>query len=364
MAMVSVQGRIAKASWESLLSFTRQLSEFTPVAISPGRVITAELEAGLIRIEGPPAPAPASAAPGASGQGIGEALVQLRAVNDSNLQNLRDTLAYMLDTTEEAMSARLTWFDAGGLEGRLSPNFRLARVQDSQRISPQFQRIRLEAEDLGYLSHTGLHLRLMQPRDPADPQWPRLAANGRTLWPAADLLHKPVYTTRAINICEGWLEVDVYLHGRGPTCAWAKSVRPGDTVGLNGPGGGWKPATPRLCLGGDETALPVIARILAEAGPEVCGQAVIELGDPADRQDLRAPAGVAIEWLQRGKDQPLAGRFGDVTAAQLEADPATGVLFGGEKADAAALRARLRGALPRLPADVTLAAYWSKTGEV
>ena len=94
------------------------------------------------------------------------------------------------------------------------------------------------------------------------------AANGRTRWPeGADALHRPVYTVAAQQ--DDWLDFDIFRHDGSPTCDWAEAARPGDTVGVIGPGGGWCPEAPRLWLFGDETALPAIARMLDLARGEV-----------------------------------------------------------------------------------------------
>ena len=151
-----------------------------------------------------------------------------------------------------------------GRSGRslLPPNFRLGRVSRTHGITPRFIRLRIEAEDLADLNQTGLHLRRLQPKDPENLLWPRLLPNGRTGLPGAAHLRMLVYTIRSIDPGAGWLEVDVFLHGKGPTCAWGQSVRPGAAVGLSGPGGGWLPAGRRLCLGADFCPVPPTLRPL------------------------------------------------------------------------------------------------------
>ncbi|PYF10543.1 NADPH-dependent ferric siderophore reductase [Rhodobacter viridis] len=337
-------GALAKADWPEIAAFARALAEFCKVHVSLDHQVTVQLEPGEIALRWTP----------------DRTGVRLVARSDPGLQVLRDTLAHMLDTAREGLSAGLAWQDAGALAGQFPPNFRIARLIRSDRISPRFQRLRFAAEDIGFLATGGLHLRLLQPADPADPVWPRLAANGRTLWPGAGALHMPVYTIRAIDAAAGWIEVEVFLHGNGPTCAFAETARPGARVGLSGPGGGWLPKGARLCLGGDETALPVIARILQTAAPDTRGQVMIELGDPAEIRPLAAPAGVAVTWLMRGRDAPLGAAFGEIASAALQADPATEVLFGAEKSEALALRSRLKDRVASLRRGVSVSGYWAR----
>ncbi|NGM47198.1 siderophore-interacting protein [Rhodobacter sp. SGA-6-6] len=339
MAAVAL-GRLAPVDWPALEAFARLLSDFCKVHVTPDRVVTTRMEAGAIelRFNG------------------GAADLRLEARSEEALQNLRDTLGHLLDSAVEGLAAGLSWQAAGGLEGRLPPNFRLARVGEVTRLSPRFLRLRLLAEDLGFMARTGLHLRLLQPADPANPDWPRLSAAGRTVWPAPGRLHMPVYTIRAIDAAAGRLDVDVYLHGRGPTCAWAAAARPGDPVGISGPGGGWLPASRRLCLGGDETALPVIARILETAAEDTTGAALIEVGDAAEIQPIRHPPGVRLDWHLRGKAPALRAAFTEAAQAVIAAGPGAEVLFGGEKIEAQAIRPVLKAGPG---AGVAICAYWT-----
>lgn len=337
-------GRLLSVRWEEVEAFARNLSEFCKTHVTPDRVVTVDLGAGGIELRW-------------SGN---EAAIRLEAALEAGLQNLRDTLAHMLDTVREGLSANLRWEAEGDLAGRLPPNFRLGRVRHARRIAPRFTRLRIEAEDLAYLNQTGLHLRLLQPKDPENPLWPRLLPNGRTGWPGAGHLHMPVYTIRRIDPGAGWLDVNVFLHGNGPTCAWAQAVRPGVAVGLSGPGGGWLPQGRHLCLGGDETALPVIARILEQAAPDSHGVALIEVGDAAEIQPVSAPAGVELVWMVRHRDPGLRESFTRAAARAHAADPGAEILFGGEKDDALAIRAALRESFGRLPGTISTSAYWSR----
>jgi NADPH-dependent ferric siderophore reductase len=341
-------GRLAPVDWPGIVSFAQKLSEFCKVHLTPDRVLTTAMEAGEIELR----------------WRAGVAQVRLSSQNDEGLQNLRDTLGHLLDVASEGLAAGLSWH-SGTAEGQPPPNFRLARVASSHQISPRFQRLRLVAEDIGFLARTGLHLRLLQPKDPRNPQWPRLSANGRTLWPGDAHLHMPVYTIRAIDADAGWLDVDVFLHGNGPTCAWARNARSGDAVGLTGPGGGWLPDASRLCLGGDETALPVLARILESAAPETTGQALIEVADESEIQPMRTPQGLHLHWLRRGRDPSLCAVFAETAARMIGTAPGTQILFGGEKSDAQAIRSVLREteatdrARPGVARRLSVAAYWT-----
>ena len=108
------------------------------------------------------------------------------------------------------------------------------------------------------------------------------------------------------------VDVDFVLHlvpGKtGPASSWAAAAAVGDELIVVGPrrgrhdGGGveYLPGSARqVLLAGDETAAPAIARILADAPPELCGVAYIEIPQADDAQRIDGPEGVAVHWLPR-----------------------------------------------------------------
>jgi NADPH-dependent ferric siderophore reductase len=111
------------------------------------------------------------------------------------------------------------------------------------------------------------------------------------------------------------LVVDLVLHlvpgATGPASAWATSAAVGDRVIVIGPhrsatdGGGIEFApgdAERILLAGDETAVPAIARILADLPADACGDVFLEVPHAHDATDLVAPAGVTVRWLPRHGD--------------------------------------------------------------
>lgn len=111
------------------------------------------------------------------------------------------------------------------------------------------------------------------------------------------------------------LDIDFALHGEGggggPAASWAQNVRPGETIMVGGPGRA-KPLPPGadwyLALG-DMTSLPAISVNLAALPDDAVGHAVVEIQTEADRQELKHPAGVAIEWVVNPEPGHHADRF-------------------------------------------------------
>ncbi|CAM3573329.1 siderophore-interacting protein [Paracoccus nototheniae] len=229
-------------------------------------------------------------------------------------------------------------------EGALAPGLSVMRVAAVIRRSPGFLRIRLQGPDAARFGQTSLHFRLLLPPPGRAPVWPRVAASGRTTWPAgADALHRPVYTVAAQQ--GDWLEFDIFRHAGSPTCDWAMSGIEGSQVAIIGPGGDWCPEVPALSLFGDQTALPAIARMLDLAPHRVKGP-------------VRAWIRAAPEDLGDLAGDPRVTRSDDLLAALAGADlPGGYVWFAGRAPEARAARQHLlgRGWGKR---DFTAAAYW------
>ena len=104
------------------------------------------------------------------------------------------------------------------------------------------------------------------------------------------------------RVLQGGFEMEVATHGHGPGARWAGEVLPGDAVEVSQPKAYYAPpgaATPRVLLG-DATALPAIARILAEASADEVFDVVIELGSMADARELTTVATARVEWRLGG----------------------------------------------------------------
>lgn len=99
----------------------------------------------------------------------------------------------------------------------------------------------------------------------------------------------------------GTIDVDFVLHeDAGPGSEFAARARPGDVVGMGGPGGSCAPLDRDwYLLAGDETALPAIARILEALPSSARGVALIEVADAAEEQQIDTKTQIEISWLHR-----------------------------------------------------------------
>ena len=210
----------------------------------------------------------------------------------------------------------------------------------------------------------GPTVNLLVPRvgDPA-PRWPQLARDGRVVWPVgAHGVALRSYTARRQDPARGEVEIDFVLHGDGPAAAWAAAAAPGAVLGVAGSGElGIRPAA-ALLLAGDETALPAISRILAEAPASATGVALVEVAGPEEEQPLPAPAGVTIRWLHRGGTPP--GESTLLADAVAALDPPAGddvfAWVGAESAAVRSIRADLRSRWGLGRAQHHAIGYWRR----
>lgn len=236
-------------------------------------------------------------------------------------------------------------------------NQSVAEVVAVERLSPSYQRVIIRGDDLARFSQGGLHFRLLFGPDGAED--PSTDENGVTQWPeGAAAWHRPVYTTREI-ICEGeaaTLTFDVFIHDGGRVTEWTRRAKAGDRLLLTGPAGdagqrehAWQGFV------GDETALPVIARLLAALPDGTKGAAHLFVPEEADIQPLSHPEGVSVSWyLRSGEMDPLEA------LTQLSwPEEDRHVFFAAEKSEAVSARSQLRDA-GFTKGEFIASAYWTK----
>ena len=113
------------------------------------------------------------------------------------------------------------------------------------------------------------------------------------------------YTLRSVNREAGELVIDFVVHGdEGLAGPWAAAAKPGDSIGLVGPGGEWSPraeADAHLLVG-DEAALPAIAasldRLLAD-NPTATALVFVEIEGAAHEYPLASGPNVELWWIHR-----------------------------------------------------------------
>ncbi|MDR2380286.1 MAG: siderophore-interacting protein, partial [Bifidobacteriaceae bacterium] len=196
-----------------------------------------------------------------------------------------------------------------------------AEVLRTERVTPHMVRVTFGGADLKKLPQHGYDqwFRLFLPvsAEPVDfsglPE--RFSLGGYLKYLATKSGTRPPvrnYTVRHHRPELGELDVDFVAHGEaGIAGPWAQRAQPGEPIALIDQGRGFDPLpdATAVFLVGDESALPAIAGILRDLPRDAVGQAIIELPDEADRQELAEPVGVEVRWLFRSAPDQQIGKL-------------------------------------------------------
>ncbi|MES1170982.1 MAG: siderophore-interacting protein [Actinomycetota bacterium] len=171
------------------------------------------------------------------------------------------------------------------------------------------------------------------------------------------------------GLVNGGIEVEVFLHGHGPGASWGRDAAVGDTVKISDGFGYYKvpeDAGLRILIG-DLTAVPAIARIVAEASPAERFHVVVELPSMSETRDLQSAAEVTVEWRLGGNGigPSLLPQIVRELSAQGLVDPAGDdfLWVAGESKVTRAVRTLLRQEV-RLPITrQRIVGYWHANAE-
>lgn len=243
--------------------------------------------------------------------------------------------------------------------------FRQLQVKAVRRMTPHLVRVTLTGDELAGFHSPGFddHAKIFFP----DPRTgaltlPTIGPDGPA-WPEGARPTMRDYTPGRHDAAAGTLELDFALHDAGPATQWAQQARPGDLIGVGGPRGSFIVPTDFdwHLLVGDDTALPAIARRLAELPAGACVRVLAEVDGPADRVEFETAANLTLHWVYRGGQAP-----GSTDALRTELQALTlppgdfHAWVACESTAAKALRAHLvdeRGANPKW---VRASGYWRR----
>ena len=212
-------------------------------------------------------------------------------------------------------------------------------VRSVERLSASLVRVVLHGEDLATFG------------EPA-------AADSyvKLVFPHPDGERRRTYTVRAFDRDRRDLTLDVVVHGaEGIAGPWAEAAQPGDTVGVQGPGGGYSPdpSAPWHLLVGDESALPAIAVALERIPGDAEVAAFVEVHGPQDEIVLARP----VTWLHRDDVAP-GSLLPDAVRGWTQPDGAGQAFVHGEAGAVKEIRRHLR--LDRgVPLEqLSISGYW------
>jgi NADPH-dependent ferric siderophore reductase len=288
---------------------------------------------------------------------------KVEAPDDTSLSYLQWGVVEHVLEYAPAEQPNVVW-RGGFAQGSRLPYFREMRVLSARNVTPRMRRITLAGENLERFARHGMHVRLLlRPKPETEVVWPLMAADGRQAWPEGERPVPRVYTLRRIDVAAGTVEIDFVLHDGDdmPGARFGAEARPGDLVGMTGPGGGSLKAASTYLFLGDETALPAIGRMIEELPQDASATAFIEIADDAERQDLALRRGIDLHWLSRkghaaGSTTLLADALRTVPEAFWSREPY--VWAACEQAAARAIKAHLADAVGLAKGRRVVGSYW------
>lgn len=243
--------------------------------------------------------------------------------------------------------------------------FRQVIVNRVERLTPHLVRITLAGEALEGFVSLGFddHVKVFFP-DPVTGVLaiPTAGAEG-PVWPEGARPTMRDYTPHHFDPVARTLQIDFALHQPGgPATEWAAQAQVGQTLGVGGPRGSLIVPTgfDWHLLIGDDTALPAIARRLAELPAGARAEVLIEVEDPADHLALPSAATLNVQWVYRSSAE--AGALPLLDALRRTQMP-TGVFYswiGCESTQAKALRAHLTTECLANPQWIRASSYWRR----
>lgn len=181
--------------------------------------------------------------------------------------------------------------------------FRQLQVQAIAPLTPCMTRIVVGGDALrGFRSDApDDHVKVFFPNEDDELVFPVLGSNGPEYAPGAKPSPMRDFTPRHHDGERDRLVLDFVVHDVGEAAQWVKQARVGGKVGIGGPRGSHIVADDfdRYVLIGDETALPAIGRWLESWHLDAPINAMIEIPEDADKQELALPANARVTWLAR-----------------------------------------------------------------
>lgn len=292
--------------------------------------------------------------------------VTVRAPDEGALSTLKGLMASQIIALSEAQPA-IVW-TGDGADARVFPNFREMTVRRVVDVTPHMRRVTLAGRDLARFTTGGMHLSLLIPPEGLDrPEWPTPGPDGLPVWPAEERRPRArTYTVRQVDLDAGTFDVDFVLHGdpaHSVGSRWAAQAKPGDIIGVRGPVGRALTDADWVLFAGDETALPVISRLLESLPATTRGVALVEVANASEEQALQYAADIELRWLHRGDVEP--GESTVLLDAVREVRPPADAgkvyaMAGAEHTAARAIRTFWRDELGLDKRDSIAAAYWRR----
>lgn len=212
-------------------------------------------------------------------------------------------------------------------------------VVRARQVTPMMRRVTLGGPDMARYREGPNAKLLVPPGNAPRWEWDEAARPTRAEQPAPV---KRTFSVRRFDAAAGEMDIDFLLHGEGPAARWAERAAPGDVLGVLGVGGvTWQPADWFLIVG-DHCALPAVAKLLPELPDTAEGEVFLAVPGPAERQELRHPAGIRVRWLHPEGTAGDSGLAEAVRAVRWPDHERVFAWIAGESAEVRQVRSWLR----------------------
>ena len=237
------------------------------------------------------------------------------------------------------------------------PKVKIAEVKRNEKLSPNMRRIVLTGSDLLNFpsNRNGANLKLVFPESDWDASKFR-AALQRGFKPI-----RRTYTVRDFRADSNELDIDFVTHGEeGPAGRFAQNCRPGDIIGIAGPGSVKlnKRDADKFLFSADLSALPAAAAAIESLPKAAAGAAFFEITTEADKYQIVAPGGIRVNWLIHSTPHETSYQLVEAIKAIDWLDENTSVFAAGEHSSTMAIRDYIikDRCLPR--ENTYIAGYW------
>jgi NADPH-dependent ferric siderophore reductase len=204
------------------------------------------------------------------------------------------------------------------------------------------------------------HIKLFFPKPHQKvPVLPVLGPNG-PVWPPAP--EKPIprtYSVRGFDEAKKRLAVEFVVHGEDSVgSTWAHNAKPGDKLGLAGPGGPDPIIEPSeyYILAGDLSAIPAISAVLENLPVTAQGKAFIHVSYPEDRFEIARPEGIEVIWVH--SPETLIREVQNSNFAAM--NKRCSAFVAGESSEVLAIRDYLRAELGLTRKSMYAIPYWRR----
>ncbi|HEX5858996.1 MAG TPA: siderophore-interacting protein [Microbacterium sp.] len=174
-------------------------------------------------------------------------------------------------------------------------------------VTPAVRRVRFRSDDLSAFAGSVLtdrYVKIVFPKPGVVYPEPLDVRALRGTLPPEQMPDVRTYTALFPDVDAGTLAIDFVVHGdEGVAGPWAARAEPGDTLLVNGPGGGYRPDPDAdwHLLVGDESAMPAIAAALDVLDPAATVRVVLLIEQPGHEPALPLPANGAVTHVYRSE---------------------------------------------------------------